>query len=373
MGSLATTLLVVAIAIGALSVAAVALVAARSGGPLRARHVLVPLAVLAVAAGVVSVVLMIASWPRFLFPVSHLAYLATTLAVPAVGVAIGVLAVRWRAGWLAALVVLALVVPAPVGWYASRVAPYRLRVVEAPLALPPQRAGTDPIRVGVLADIQATKVTGYEQRAVTDLLALHPDVILLPGDVFQGSPAEFRAQLPSFRRLLRRLHAPAWVFAVRGDVDIGDRLDQLVEGSDIRILDDEVVTLRIGDRTVRLGGNGLRYAPPIAVAVRDDLQASDPAAVRILVAHRPDAVLRLPASSGVDLTVAGHTHGGQVAIPGFGPLLTLSSVPRSIAAGGLHEVAGNPIFVSSGVGLARAQAPQVRLFTRPMVAVVVLR
>ena len=83
------------------------------------------------------------------------------------------------------------------------------------------------------------------------------------------------------------------------------------------------------------------------------------------MSHRPDTVLELPPDSRVDLTVAGHTHGGQIVLPGFGPLVTLSDVPRSVARGGLHTVDGNRIYVSPGVGLQRGQAPQVRLFSPP--------
>jgi predicted MPP superfamily phosphohydrolase len=84
-------------------------------------------------------------------------------------------------------------------------------------------------------------------------------------------------------------------------------------------------------------------------------------------------VLRLKPSSNVDLTIAGHTHGGQIALPLLGPVFTSTRLPRSVAAGGLHDVAGNPIFVSTGVGVARMDAPQVRLLTRPAVGLVVLR
>lgn len=60
-------------------------------------------------------------------------------------------------------------------------------------------------------------------------------------------------------------------------------------------------------------------------------------------------------------------------MPGFGPLVTLSRVPRHVAAGGLHTVADTPIYVGTGVGLERGQAPQVRLFSRPSVGIVTLR
>lgn len=56
-------------------------------------------------------------------------------------------------------------------------------------------------------------------------------------------------------------------------------------------------------------------------------------------------------------------------IPGFGPLVTLSAVPGTVAGGGLHVLRGNRIDVSTGVGLERGPAPQVRLFARPSVGI----
>jgi predicted MPP superfamily phosphohydrolase len=113
------------------------------------------------------------------------------------------------------------------------------------------------------------------------------------------------------------------------------------------------------------------------VALRRELEdteteTEDDGTIRILVAHRPDAVLDLAPDSRVDLTVAGHTHGGQIVLPGFGPLVTFSGVPRHVGAGGLHEIDGNPIYVGTGVGLERGQAPQVRLFCRPSIGIVEL-
>ena len=92
----------------------------------------------------------------------------------------------------------------------------------------------------------------------------------------------------------------------------------------------------------------------------------------IAVSHYPDVVLDLPADTTVDLVISGHTHGGQVSIPGFGPPMTLSNVPRVVAAGGLHVVDGHPVYVSTGVGLERGQAPQLRFNVRPSVALLTI-
>ncbi len=70
--------------------------------------------------------------------------------------------------------------------------------------------------------------------------------------------------------------------------------------------------------------------------------------------------------------VAGHTHGGQVQLPIVGPLTIASRVPRSVGAGGLHDLRGRTIYVSRGVGVERGQAPRLRLGAPPEVAIVTL-
>lgn len=90
----------------------------------------------------------------------------------------------------------------------------------------------------------------------------------------------------------------------------------------------------------------------------------------VLVAHRPDVVYELDAKSSVDIITSGHTHGGQVSLPFYGPLFTASSVPRSVAKGGLSTVDGFALYVSTGVGLERGDAPQLRFGVRPSIGVI---
>ncbi len=96
--------------------------------------------------------------------------------------------------------------------------------------------------------------------------------------------------------------------------------------------------------------------------------------MRILLAHRPDAGLELRRGTRVDLTVAGHTHGGQVAPPLLGPLVVASAVPRHVGAGGLHDLGGGRrIYVSRGIGMERGHAPPLRIGAPPEVSLLTLR
>jgi predicted MPP superfamily phosphohydrolase len=87
----------------------------------------------------------------------------------------------------------------------------------------------------------------------------------------------------------------------------------------------------------------------------------------IIMGHAPDfmqSVLRdgLQADA---LMVAGHTHGGQVQVPGFGPLITLSGVPRWLAGGGVFRHGETWLCCSRGIGMERSSAPRIRFWCRP--------
>jgi predicted MPP superfamily phosphohydrolase len=82
------------------------------------------------------------------------------------------------------------------------------------------------------------------------------------------------------------------------------------------------------------------------------------------MSHYPDTILHT-SDSKLDLILAGHTHGGQVCLPFIGPIITLSNVPRNIAAGGLHLYNGIKIIVSRGLGMEGHVAPRIRILDKP--------
>ncbi len=89
----------------------------------------------------------------------------------------------------------------------------------------------------------------------------------------------------------------------------------------------------------------------------------------VVLGHAPDFALAAPPA---DLLLAGHIHGGQVRIPGWGPLLTLSRVPRSWATGRTELPQGGTLVVSRGLGMERGDAPRLRLGCRPELVVIEL-
>lgn len=313
------------------------------------------------------------------FDAMAVVYLDLVLALPLVAATLlvgGLVGRRWglpRLGRvLTALAVLSLFA-APLGFYTSHVEPYAVTVQRVAQPLPADRAGEDVVRVGVLTDLQTTHIGAYERRAVRLLNAAEPDLVLIGGDLFQGSPRQLHDNRDALRDLFTGLDAPGGVYVVEGDTDDAQTLEELFAGTSVTYLWNQVVETHVGDRTVRIAGLGNNRGRDYRFGMNaiGQLTAAPPTTVTIALGHRPDWVFDMPDGL-VDLVVAGHTHGGQVQLPAIGPLMTLTDVPRDVAAGGLHEVGGTPIYVSHGVGREQQGAPQIRFLAPPNVGLIEL-
>ena len=338
-------------------------------GEVRMRRVWLAFVVGCIAFGPKSMLLTVLAGS--LFFLVNLAYVDLVVLVPVLGLACLTIA-RWRTvtrpvravAWLS----LALV---PIGFYATFVEPFRLVTERVAVPLDGRRDGKQPLRVAVLADIQSCSVNDHLREAVRRAMEFDPHLILLPGDLMQcpGVAARERA-LPGFRELLGELDAPMGVYFVLGNTDRAGTVRRALEGTRVRLLENELISLAHGDRRVALAGSdfgsrGMGFVQSLE-------RHTDDGEILILLNHYPDAFYFLDEDTRVDLVVAGHTHGGQIVLPLIGPPLTLSRVPRRMAAGGLHVVDGRRVYVSRGIGVERASAPRVRLNCPPEVSLLTL-
>jgi predicted MPP superfamily phosphohydrolase len=200
---------------------------------------------------------------------------------------------------------------------------------------------------------------------------MEPDLLLLTGDYLQALPGRenLDAARRDFKALLRGLAAPRLgIYAVKGDTEGPDWL-ALFEGTPVVPLSDAAVRLPLPGNTsghlsllgISPGMSRGRNGKNLRRLVRE-LPAGD---LKVVFGHSPDFVMAL-AENTIDLALARHTHGGQIALPFFGPPITRSRLPRKMARG-LHFWNGMPLHVSAGVGMERELAPQVRFLCRPEV------
>ena len=105
--------------------------------------------------------------------------------------------------------------------------------------------------------------------------------------------------------------------------------------------------------------------------IEKTLKDVPPDAFTLFLYHTPDLILEAAATNRVDLYCAGHTHGGQVALPVYGALVTLSKFGKKYESG-LHREGPTHLYVTRGVGMEGGSAPRVRFFARPEITVIEL-
>ncbi len=245
--------------------------------------------------------------------------------------------------------------------YGRFVEPWRLEVTRVVLTSPKLREATRPIRIVHLSDLHCDPSTRLEERLPDLVAAEKPDLIAFTGDCV-NSPAG----LPIFRRCLSRIAAVAPTFAVEGNWDsrIWPGLERF-PGTGARELAGDAARLDIAGTTLWVAGvpvDGEHLAGRALEAVPRD-------AFAIFLYHIPDD--RLPAvfDRPVDLFLAGHTHGGQVALPLFGALVTLAPQGKTYEAG-LYRVRDTWLYVNRGIGMEGGPAPRVRFCARPELTVI---
>jgi uncharacterized protein len=265
-----------------------------------------------------------------------------------------------RRPWLAAGAALAAAGLVAVAADAFLVEPHRLEISHRRIA---SRKIHKPVRIVVVADLQTDCVGPFERNVLRQVVDEKPDVILFAGDYIESSWEEQAALRRQLRELLLDLKsaAPSAVrmFAVRGNCDPDD-WDEIFEGTGIAVVEARR-GFDLGDIRLTCLGMGESSCASLALA------NPSPDRFHLVLGHKPDFALgRIEA----DLLVAGHTHGGQVQLPGVGPLLTLSRVPRRWASGLTELPGGGKLLVSRGLGMERGYAPRMRFLCRPELVVV---
>jgi len=256
------------------------------------------------------------------------------------------------------------------GLWGTHVEPNRLELKESILG---GDGATQPLVIGVIADLQTPNIGDHELAALDLVVDGDPDVVVIPGDLYEIDPDDLDASLPEFLGWLRELQRSVrHVVIVNGSSDDPVILEELAEETGVNYLADELLRLDINGQEVVFAGMSLDPEAGEVVVTAELTQELAETTTQndlvIAISHHPDTVLSYPQNTTIDLTISGHTHGGQVSLPGIGPLITRSEVPDEVAAGGLHVLNNHPLFVSTGVGLWRGEAPQLRFGVRPSVA-----
>jgi len=249
--------------------------------------------------------------------------------------------------------------------YACWLEPGRLGVTQITLRSP-RLNGCPALRLLHLSDLHVERITAREQRLLSLVEELAPDVIVVTGDYLNISYTHDTTAQHQARQLLRELRAPGGVYAITGSpsVDPPELLARLFDGLELTWLRDRVATLMWHGCRLHIAGIECSYD---IEADGRKLQAllNGPAhdAFSLLLYHTPD-VMPAAVEAGVDLYLAGHTHGGQLRLPFYGALVTASLHGKRYEMG-MYREGSTVLYVSRGIGLEGKGAPRARFLCPP--------
>lgn len=237
---------------------------------------------------------------------------------------------------------------------------HHLGVTEASLPVSGLPTALHGVRIALLTDIHHSALVGADDiRAAVNLaMSLHPDLVVLGGDYVTRADRRFVGPVAD---LLAPLKAPHGVFAILGNHDDDKEMPAALAKKGFDVLKDQSTRVTLRGEALQLAGIRFWTRRPADI-LNVIKKPRDPV---VLLAHDPRrlteaAMLRVPA------VLSGHTHGGQIVLPGIGAL----AKSRFPVLEGLGRKAFTSIFVSRGIGTVYMP---VRINCPPEVALVTLQ
>ncbi len=232
--------------------------------------------------------------------------------------------------------------------YANLFARHRLSVEHVTVPISNLPIDLHGCKIVHLSDFHHTRGAALSLigRAVRQANLLKPDLIALTGDFITHEPDAVSELVP----LLQQLRAPLGVFAVLGNHDFNHGESALRSGlrqAGITLLVNSGVYVEKGESKLYVAGvdECAWGEPDLALA----LEGVEEETAVILLAHQPDFADKFTQDGRVSLQLSGHTHGGQIRLPGIGPLVLPSHGKKYHT--GLYKVGGMWVYTNRGIGV----------------------
>lgn len=236
---------------------------------------------------------------------------------------------------------------------------YRLAIANLPAEL-------EGFRIVHLADLHCRRrwQSAYDQLGQR-LAADEPDLILFTGDAVEKKHNPGPA-LPTARRLMGLLRSRLGVFGIHGNHDIEVTAADFA-GTPLHMVDGRRIIVNQPHAPVEILAVPGPERENLTHQWQDALPPKIGSVPRIILSHFPDHIRALRWLE-PDIYLAGHTHGGQMCLPGGFPILRHDSLPPRLCAG-VHRYADTWFIVNRGLGFSSLQ---IRTFCPPEVIELVL-
>lgn len=250
---------------------------------------------------------------------------------------------------------------------ATRVEPFEVETTRVSIPLRGLHSRFDGFTIAHISDTHLGRwMTRERMLAIVDPINdLQPDLIAITGDFVSG----FRSSpLPELTESLKPLRANEQVVAVLGNHDHrrgASRVGEAVQAAGIELLVNHHIALRRGDAALYIAGVDDIWVNQQNLGLA--LDGIPPDSAVVLLAHEPDYADEPAASRRVGLQLSGHSHGGQVRIPGWGaPVLPWLGQKYDM---GLYWLDGMALYVNRGLGMI---PPYVRFNCHPEITFITL-
>jgi predicted MPP superfamily phosphohydrolase len=304
-------------------------------------------------------------------------FLATALLRSIVAMLAAIPGAWWPVPALLALLLVELLVFG-LAAYGTLVEPFRVQVTHLEVCNAKLSNPGSHLRIVQISDLHVERLSRRERNLPALVAELAPDLIVLTGDFLSTSYNDDPQALADLRTVLEQLQAPAGIYAVWGtiEVDLPHLLRPLLDELGIVVLEEGVARVPRGDEKATdpdlwlVGLSCTRDLADAGARLRALLGELPPEAFSLLLYHTPD-LMPQAAALGIDLYLAGHTHGGQWRVPGLGAILTSSQHWKRYEAGLYHE-GDTTLYVSRGLGMEGFGTPRARFFCPPEVVSITL-
>jgi len=234
------------------------------------------------------------------------------------------------------------------------------------IALAGLPAAFDGYTILHMSDLHADGPLDLETSVATALDGVEVDLCALTGDYRYRLSGTYESVADPMARILQHVRARDGIYGVMGNHDLATMIKPL-EAAGIRILLNDHTILRRGGDEIQLVGLDDVHAYQLAAEAEAAL-AGMPAGFRILLQHSPELLDEAEAAE-VSLYLTGHTHGGQICLPGGRPIMTNIRSQRRYASG-LWQHGRMTGYTTAGVGVS---VMPLRFFSKGEVAIITLR